>query len=692
MRRIKYFTIILLFLITLSGCTFLFPSEEIEVVVNYQNGSETFLTQTYEVGDFLNQPTDPLRDGFRFEGWYTHPTVGIKWEFGVHTIEQDLILYARWQAVVVITFDFNDEEQPDETIEVTSGEPFAGLENPSREGYFFLGWYTEYEGGVIWNFANDSTAIPITLYARWVFDPDYEFELPSDSNFTIYDLRIEGQTLKWDSVHLSERYRIYLDDDLLIETEETELDLTPYQNQFIEQKHVSVAAHMTGYKEGERSVIRITYIEPKTNALAYETDLESDTQSGYLTGEISLNENTWYFSDALLGAIATDKKNGARAIRIRTGYIETTFSIDYVSKLQFQYATFSNHASNTVTVFAKRPADADWINIKSFTTTPNLVEGEISRTDLENYFDFESDLLFRFQIGSGGTVNLDDIAIYQDTAGYFIGAGLTEFLSYYDGIQGLSGEELTAFLRDLISSNFIGRSYAQAKEILEIADRDPDNPNNVLTIYSRQSVNGPWDSSSWHREHVWPNSRLGVVRVTENRINQGSDLHNLRAIVPSVNSSRSNRVFVAGTGGWSTVGTQGFYPGDDDKGDVARILFYMVVRYEILSLVNDILPNDPATNYTEAAAKMSVLDELLKWHLEDPVDDFERQRNDVIFEYQNNRNPFIDHPELVEDIYGTITLSVIDAQALKHAQFEVEILLVIDQAVLPKIKFDYFVV
>src|SRR5690554_2033887 len=142
---------------------------------------------------------------------------------------------------------------------------------------------------------------------------------------------------------------------------------------------------------------------------------------------------------------------------------------------------------------------------------------------------------------------------------------------YYEGAEGLEGNELKEFLTALVNTDFTGVSYVQAKEALAEADADPNNPTKVLTIYSRDRVNAEWDSTSWHREHVWPNSRLGIERVSESGINQASDLHNLRAIVPAINSSRSNKVFAEETG------PETYYPGDDDKGDVARILFYMVI-------------------------------------------------------------------------------------------------------------------
>lgn len=222
----------------------------------------------------------------------------------------------------------------------------------------------------------------------------------------------------------------------------------------------------------------------------------------------------------------------------------------------------------------------------------------------------------------------------------------TPLSEYYLPVEGLEGKELMDALHDIISTNIVGVNYGDARVALAEADVDPNDDTKVLTIYSRESVNKTWDGGdTWAREHVWPNSRLGIERVENHKINQASDLHNLRAIVPRVNSSRSNKVF----GPETTSDT--YFPGDEDKGDVARILFYMVIRYPELKLVEEVLDNDPETNYTPDGAKMAILSYLITWHYEDPVDDFERNRNEVIYSYQKNRNPFIDHPEFVAKIF-----------------------------------------
>ncbi|MFP4177543.1 MAG: endonuclease I family protein, partial [Acholeplasmataceae bacterium] len=134
----------------------------------------------------------------------------------------------------------------------------------------------------------------------------------------------------------------------------------------------------------------------------------------------------------------------------------------------------------------------------------------------------------------------------------------------------------------------------------------------------------------------WPRSLLGVSVGNGSR-HEGADLHNLKPTSPSENSSRGNKYFD------DFMSSSSYEPPENVKGDIARILFYMVVMYDHLELVSR----------TPGTYEMAMFDVLLEWHVDDPVDDFERNRNDVIADYQNNRNPFIDHPELVEKIWGT---------------------------------------
>jgi len=215
-------------------------------------------------------------------------------------------------------------------------------------------------------------------------------------------------------------------------------------------------------------------------------------------------------------------------------------------------------------------------------------------------------------------------------------SGFLITMEYYMSAQDLEGQALLLELREIINTGFAGKSYGDARYLLDDTDADPAKPGNVLLIYNGASVSGTWDGgAAWNREHVWPQSLLGVP-ADNSTINEASDLQNLKPCNPSINSSRGNKYFDVAT---TTVS---YLPRAQDRGDIARILFYMVVKYSRYSLVE----TTPAVNQM---AKFSV---LLLWHEQDPVDDFERYRNNKIYEFQNNRNPFIDYPEFVDLIWG----------------------------------------
>jgi endonuclease I len=153
---------------------------------------------------------------------------------------------------------------------------------------------------------------------------------------------------------------------------------------------------------------------------------------------------------------------------------------------------------------------------------------------------------------------------------------------------------------------------------------------------------------------VWPQS-LGSFGTGDV---PGTDIHALRPSDVTVNSTRGsldfdeggNIVYNDGTATLNFYDGDSFEPRDDVKGDIARMIFYMAVRYEGDDGYQDLEINElTGTGYPT----IGVLSVLLQWHIDDPVDDFEMNRNNVIETYQHNRNPFIDHPEFVSLIWGS---------------------------------------
>lgn len=226
--------------------------------------------------------------------------------------------------------------------------------------------------------------------------------------------------------------------------------------------------------------------------------------------------------------------------------------------------------------------------------------------------------------------------------------------TYYSPAIGKTGTVLKATLNDIIA-NHTKLSYDAVWEALRNTDEDPNNTNNVILLYtgrSQSKLTNGGDVNDWNREHVYAKSH-GNFGTTAGA---GTDLHHLRPTDVSVNSSRGNLDFDAG-GTYHSEATLCKYdsdswePRDSVKGDVARMLFYMSVRYEGENGEVDLELNNLTNNTT--APYMGKLSVLLQWNIQDPVDDFERTRNNVIYNnYQHNRNPFIDHPEWANSIWN----------------------------------------
>jgi len=218
-------------------------------------------------------------------------------------------------------------------------------------------------------------------------------------------------------------------------------------------------------------------------------------------------------------------------------------------------------------------------------------------------------------------------------------------MEYYQEAINLRGDTLKVTLNNILNDGFINLLYGDARYILPESDRDPNNFDNIMLVYLGISVISTWDSGlTWNREHVWPQSRLGVY-VGYGDLDfpsKATDLHNLKPADPDENAVRSNDYFD------NFKSNDTYEPRDEVKGDIARIIFYMATMYFDLTL------NDDAT--TNSSYKtMGNLSVLLEWNEIDPVDDFERNRNEVIYSYQKNRNPFIDYPEFANLIWGDLT-------------------------------------
>ncbi|MET8566660.1 endonuclease [Streptomyces sp. NPDC004783] len=225
--------------------------------------------------------------------------------------------------------------------------------------------------------------------------------------------------------------------------------------------------------------------------------------------------------------------------------------------------------------------------------------------------------------------------------------------TYYKDAIGKTGSALKSSLHTIIDDQ-TKLSYSAVWDALKNTDQDPANSGNVILLYSgisrSKSLNGG-DTGDWNREHVWAKSH-GDFGTS---IGPGTDLHHLRPEDVQVNSIRGNKDFDNGgsavsNGGGSLTDSDSFEPRDAVKGDVARMIFYMAVRYEGDDGWPDLEVNSSVNNGSNPyIGKLAV---LKAWNAEDPPDAFEQRRNQVIYDsYQHNRNPFVDHPEWVEAIW-----------------------------------------
>ena len=265
---------------------------------------------------------------------------------------------------------------------------------------------------------------------------------------------------------------------------------------------------------------------------------------------------------------------------------------------------------------------------------------------------------------------------------------------YYSRVNTSSASQLRCSLHETIKGHTAypySATTTDTWDILEIADEDPNNAGRILDAYRNRSYikgserAGTGTGITYNREHTWPNS-LGFGSATGDKglpYAPYTDTHMLYLTDTTYNADRGNKPYAncalsGGCGERATEANAGFgggsgvYPGNSNwvkgpdgnsgsfevwghrKGDIARAVLYMAIRYEggvhptngqgepDLELTDD---RSKIVITSASPAYMGLLSTLLAWHQADPVDNAERERNEVIYSFQGNRNPFIDHPE-----------------------------------------------
>lgn len=261
---------------------------------------------------------------------------------------------------------------------------------------------------------------------------------------------------------------------------------------------------------------------------------------------------------------------------------------------------------------------------------------------------------------------------------------------YYDSTVGKTGYILKTALKTIITNGHIDRGYGNLYSAYTTSDKDNfyDNDNSVLDMYSENPTGAdPYfythnvrkcgsysaEDDCYNREHLMPQSVFSSASPMKN------DVH---FVVPSdgyVNGQRGNFPFGEVTSStWTSLNGSKkgpctfpgysnivFEPIDEFKGDIARCMLYFATRYEtqVSSWSWYTALNGTSTQvYSQWFVNL-----MVKWHLQDTVNQREIVRNNASYTYQGNRNPFIDHPEWVTQIWGLPVFSNVAENKLEHA-------------------------
>lgn len=262
---------------------------------------------------------------------------------------------------------------------------------------------------------------------------------------------------------------------------------------------------------------------------------------------------------------------------------------------------------------------------------------------------------------------------------------------YWTGVSGATGAALRTAIHNRLDDHQ-RHDYTSGQtdtwDILEAADENPNNSTQILALYPNIAYTKfGGGTGPYNREHSWPQSYGFPNEGATN--SPRTDCHHLFLDQVQSNSDRGNKPFGTCNAGCSQIATVsnnghggqgGGYPGDSNwytgsdgptgifevwnhrRGDVARAQLYMDVRYEGGThgatgftepdlILTDNTAQIQTSSSNQNVAYMGRLATLLQWHQQDPPDADELRRNDVVWRYQGNRNPFVDHPEWVACVF-----------------------------------------
>lgn len=204
--------------------------------------------------------------------------------------------------------------------------------------------------------------------------------------------------------------------------------------------------------------------------------------------------------------------------------------------------------------------------------------------------------------------------------------------------SGVPSSALYTALHDLMESNHTTKTtYDGTRELYRYTDCQ-NGGGSISSFYSGTAIGPDWDGGdTWNREHTWPNSKGDLAGNGEN------DIMMLRPAATSENGSRSNKAYGESTGYFNpNIGSY------DLRGDVARIILYQYVRWEVINTGSSYNPT--GIFGTDGIIESQAM--LLDWLEADPVDTWELGRNDAVEAITGTRNVFVDYPELGFDLFN----------------------------------------
>ncbi|MBP6334448.1 MAG: endonuclease [Bacteroidia bacterium] len=273
-----------------------------------------------------------------------------------------------------------------------------------------------------------------------------------------------------------------------------------------------------------------------------------------------------------------------------------------------------------------------------------------------------------FTIPDGGSVAIDvwfnpRHNIYHNSEMVILNDGLRGSVSvdlvgqgtysntYYGSSQNKSEEDLKTELSTIIRDGYVSLLYGPARdEMFMLIDNQRVNgqgasQNTLESVYTGAQAVGYTSRTDaqtnylFNTEHTWPQSLFSSMEPMR------SDIHHLFPTDDASNSIRADNPFgVVSNPSWTVGGSKSngtiFEPKDDQKARSARALFYFVLRYE---------------NYSNFLNSQESI--LRNWHSSFPPDAIDIKRNNDIFSFQDNRNPFIDYPQFIDRINSLSTFS-----------------------------------